>query len=74
MTLSDTIADLAKLSVNERIQIAEELWETIPATYDWPELTDAEKATLDRRAAALDADPSRALTWEQIRERIHVPR
>ena len=74
MTLTQTISDQSKLSIHDRLHVLEELWETIPATSEWPELTDDEKATLDRRAAALDADPSRALSWEQILERVKVLR
>jgi len=37
---------------------------------DTPELSGEERAELDRRIAALDADPSRNVAWEEVKARI----
>ena len=60
-----------KLSVSERIQLVEDIWDSVAA--DAPntvELSQAEKAELHRRAAAHRADPSKAVPWEQVRSKL----
>ena len=62
--------DIAKLSVAERIQLAEDLWDSVSAeTADVP-LTEAQKAELDRRIADLERDPQAGESWEVVRSRI----
>jgi putative addiction module component (TIGR02574 family) len=62
--------DLSKLSVAERIQLAEDLWESIPESADIP-LTDAQKAELDRRLADLEQHPDAGEPWEVVRARLY---
>lgn len=59
-----------RLSVADRIALVQEIWDSIAA--DSPSLPIAEdlKRVLDRRLAALDADPNNVLTWEEIKARI----
>ena len=66
--MSIDLAELRKLSVAERIQLAEDLWDSIaldPAAV--PGLTDAQRQELQRRLRAHDSDPSTAVPWEQVR-------
>ncbi len=62
--------DLSKLSVAERIQLAEDLWDSIPESADIP-LTDAQQAELDRRLADLDQHPDAGDPWEVVRARLY---
>jgi putative addiction module component (TIGR02574 family) len=64
--------DFRALSVAERLQLVEDLWDSIatkspdkalPAT---PELA----AELDRRRAEHEAEPTTAIPWDQARARI----
>jgi putative addiction module component (TIGR02574 family) len=57
------------LSVPQRIQLAHELWDSIAAEAGALPLTEAQKAELDRRLAALDADPSNVVPWEEVEAR-----
>lgn len=62
------IADYMKLSVSERIQLVEDIWESIATEApDRIGLTQIQKEELDRRVAAHRADPSSAIPWEQVR-------
>ena len=63
-TLRDQIR---RMSVDERLQLIEEIWETISEDPEGLVLSDGEKRELDRRLALLDADPGRTKPWEQIR-------
>ncbi len=61
---------LSELTVAERIQLAEDLWDSVAAdTVDLP-LTDAQKAELELRLADFERDPGAGESWEVVRERI----
>ncbi len=61
---------LSELTVAERIQLAEDLWDSVAAdTGDLP-LTDAQKAELELRLADFEHDPGEGESWEVVRERI----
>jgi putative addiction module component (TIGR02574 family) len=60
---------LDHLSVAERIQLVQEIWESIvPAVENTP-LTQGQCAELDRRLAALQADPTQVIPWEEVEAR-----
>lgn len=66
--MSIDLAELRKLSVAERIQLAEDLWDSIAlAPADVPGLTDAQRLELQRRLQEHERDPSAAVSWEQVR-------
>jgi putative addiction module component (TIGR02574 family) len=60
------LAKLLKLTPAERIQLAQDLWDSI-APEDMPPLTDEQIAEIDRRLAEHARDPARALPWEEVR-------
>jgi putative addiction module component (TIGR02574 family) len=65
-----SIADLLDLSVAERIQLAEDIWDTIPKAGELPKLTDAQRAELDRRLDAHRKNPEAGSPWEDVKARI----
>jgi putative addiction module component (TIGR02574 family) len=65
-----SVSDLLHLSVAERIQLVEDLWDSIAAEPEALELTEAQKEELDRRMAEHKADPSSAIPWEEVRARL----
>jgi len=62
--------DFSKLSVAERIQLAEDLWDSIPEAADIP-LSEAQKAELDRRLEDLEQHPDAGEPWEIVRARLY---
>jgi putative addiction module component (TIGR02574 family) len=62
--------DISKLSVAERIQLAEELWDSVAAETGELPMTEAQVAELDRRLAALALDPAAGEPWEVVRARV----
>lgn len=73
VNLDQTIENLSALSVEERLQIVQRLWDTIPA--ETPvQLSPSQKEELERRIAAHDADPDSALTREQLEARLKSSR
>jgi len=61
---------LSELTVAERIQLAEDLWDSIPADTAELPLTEAQRDELELRLADLERDPAAGESWEVIRERI----
>jgi putative addiction module component (TIGR02574 family) len=56
-----------RLTPEERLQLALEIWESLGDDRPPGRLSAERRAELARRDAELDADPGLALTWEQIR-------
>ena len=63
---------LRALSVAERLQLVEDLWDSIAqeAPDEALPVTPALAAELDRRAAEHAADPGAARPWAEVRRRI----
>lgn len=65
------IEELLKLPVAERIQLVEDLWDSIAAEADGLPLTEAQKSELDHRLQEHEADPDSAIPRETVRERLY---
>jgi putative addiction module component (TIGR02574 family) len=59
-----------KLSVEQRLQLLDEICDSIPADRPLPPMTKAQMEELDRRIAAHEADPNRGSSWEDVKARI----
>ncbi|MGB3633165.1 MAG: addiction module protein [Rubrobacteraceae bacterium] len=59
------------MSVPERIQLAEDLWDSIAAEPEALPLTNSQKTEIERRLAEHDRDPESAITWDETRARLH---
>lgn len=67
--------ELFKLSAAERLELIEELWESLGEDDAALALTEEQREDLERRLAEADADPTGGSPWEEVRERIrHRPR
>jgi putative addiction module component (TIGR02574 family) len=68
---TDRFSELFRLSVAERIQLAEDLWDSVAAEPEaLPELSEEQKREIERRLAEHDQDPSSARPWEEVRARL----
>ena len=56
-----------KLSIAERIDLVEEIWNSIAEENGCFELTQAQTRELDRRLESFRVDPSQGRTWEEIK-------
>ena len=68
------LAEALKLSVRERIELVEAIWDTVAEGAESLPLTPAQKAELDRRLADLQAAPDAGSPWEQVRARLEQDR
>jgi putative addiction module component (TIGR02574 family) len=65
------LEELLELSPAERVQLAEDLWDSVAATPgDVPVLTPTQRDEIDRRIAEHERDPSAARTWDGVRRRL----
>jgi putative addiction module component (TIGR02574 family) len=62
--------DILDLSVPERIQLAQDLWDSVAEVPEALILADEEKAEIDRRLDAYHKDPGAGSPWSAVRERI----
>jgi putative addiction module component (TIGR02574 family) len=67
-------ADVLRLSVPERIQLVEDIWDTIAEVPEEVGLTDEQKTELDRRLDAYHQNPDEGSPWGMVRERIRSRR
>jgi putative addiction module component (TIGR02574 family) len=63
-------ADVAGLSVAERIQFVEDVWDSIAEMPDQVELPEALRQELDRRLAAYHRNPDEGSPWLSVKQRI----
>lgn len=65
------LEDLFKLSRAERIELAEDLWDSVAADpQSFPSLTDGQVAEIERRLVEHARDPSCSIAWDELRVRL----
>jgi putative addiction module component (TIGR02574 family) len=62
--------DILDLSVSERIQLAQDIWDSVAEVPESLVLADDEKAEIDHRLNAYHKDPSAGSPWSVVRGRI----
>jgi putative addiction module component (TIGR02574 family) len=60
------LSDASQLPIDERIELIEALWDTVPSAC-MPPLSDEWRAEIHRRSAEYDAGNSQPIPWEQVR-------
>jgi putative addiction module component (TIGR02574 family) len=62
-----TPADLANLSVEEKLDLISELWDSIESSATAPSLSEAQSAELARRRTEGLRDPAAMVDWAEVR-------
>ncbi len=65
-----TAIDTLALSIPERIQLVEDIWDTIARKADHVELTDDEKRIIDERLEHYHKSPETGSPWKDVYKRI----
>jgi putative addiction module component (TIGR02574 family) len=65
-----TAADVMHLPVTERLQLVEDIWNSIAAAPDQVELTEHEKHLIDERLKTYHQNPNSGSPWEEVYARI----
>ncbi|NOZ38784.1 MAG: addiction module protein [Planctomycetes bacterium] len=62
--------DLSGLSIPQRVQLVEQIWDSIVDEEQAFELTSAQKKELETRIAAHRAAPNRGQSWEAVKQEL----
>jgi putative addiction module component (TIGR02574 family) len=70
MAKTDPISDILRLSVAERIQLVEDIWDSIAVEPDALTLSEEQREELDRRLADQEANPGVGRSWSEVKTRL----
>jgi len=62
--------DISRLSPEERLELLEQLWDSLSSTPEAVPLTDAQRQELDRRLDEIDRDGPTGIPWDEVMRRI----
>lgn len=65
-----SVNDLLNLNVKERLQLVEDLWDSIADIPEAVELTAAQREELDQRLEAYHREPGLGSPWADVKRRI----
>ena len=68
------LTEIAQLSVTERIQLAEDIWDTIASASDGLTLPETQRAELDRRLQSYRDDPQPGSSWQEVQQQVRGQR
>jgi putative addiction module component (TIGR02574 family) len=68
--MSSSAESIFELSLSEKLQLVEDLWDDIASTPDAVPVHDWQKEELARRKQNLLGNPGSALSWEEIQRRV----
>ena len=61
------LSEILKLSVAERLQLVEQVWDSIAEDAEELTLTAEQATELDRRLADADVDPGNGRPWSEVK-------
>jgi putative addiction module component (TIGR02574 family) len=70
MSVSLRLLGIDRLSVEERLALVEDLWDSIAGESAATSLTDVQRAELDRRLADHEANPNDVVPWDDVKASI----
>ncbi|MDX1964757.1 MAG: addiction module protein [Pirellulales bacterium] len=70
MAIKLEAADIERLSVAERLELIERLWESLPEAILPGEIPDWHLAEIAKRRAELDANPQSGRPWREVLDQL----
>jgi putative addiction module component (TIGR02574 family) len=74
MDVATVLKEIDSWTVEDRLLLIESVWDRMLETGNVPDLTDAQKRELDRRLAALEAEPENVVSWEDVQAHFRCKR
>ena len=68
--MSTVLKDVLSLSPADRLQLLEEIWDSLAATPEAIPVTDAQRKELARRRRAHARSPRAGKSWEEVRAKL----
>ena len=73
LIMSTQLSDILQLSIAERIQLAEDIWDSVAASPESVLVTDEQRQELDRRLQAYAQNPGEGVSWEELKDKVRKP-
>ncbi len=70
MNITNALNEIVALSIEERINLVQDIWDSIAADKACVDLTDVQKQELERRTADYEANPENVMTWKEVKDSI----
>jgi putative addiction module component (TIGR02574 family) len=67
MDVGATLAEIRSLTIDERLRIAEAIWDSIADDSEDLEISPAERELIEERLAAYLARPDEVVPWEKVK-------
>jgi putative addiction module component (TIGR02574 family) len=67
---NELLSKILQLSISERIQLVEDIWDSIASIPDAVNLTPDQKEELDRRIAKYRQNPETGIPWAALRDQL----
>ncbi len=67
--MNTQLSDILQLSIAERIQLVEDIWDSIATVPEAISLTEEQQAELERRLEAYRSNPSEGISWNDLKEK-----
>ncbi len=68
--MNTQLSEILQLSVAERIQLVEDIWDSIATVPEAVSLTEEQQAELERRLEAYQANPSEGILWNDLKNKL----
>jgi putative addiction module component (TIGR02574 family) len=67
--MAPTMTELGidQMSLEDRLRLVQDIWDSIAATPEQLPLTEAQRSELERRLAAHAANPQDVVPWEEVK-------
>jgi len=62
-----TVADISKLSLREKLQVMEAIWEDLRGRVDVMDVPEEHRQILDDRRARVESGESMVLPWDRVK-------
>lgn len=70
MSHTETLNAIKSWSVDDRVELVNQIWDSIADDNGVPKINDSLRTELDRRIAAYESDPINVVTWERIEAKL----
>jgi putative addiction module component (TIGR02574 family) len=70
--MSTQLSEILQLTIAERIQLVEDIWDSVAAFPEAIPLTDAQKEELDRRMQAYAQNPNEGISWDELKDKLRT--
>lgn len=72
--MSPAVSDILTLSISERLQIVEDIWDSIAAEADGLPLSEEMRTELDSRLETIEKNPDEGVSWNELKGRLQRSR